>query len=139
MIDNVLTITAVSTQVHPTCPICGTKATRVHSRYHRQIADLPCSGQQVRLLVQVRKCFCEVSDCARKIFVERLMPFVEPWARVTHRLYQIVQIIGLADFRKAWRACHRSPGDRDHTANHSPAHYGAAYRADRTGSADWGR
>jgi transposase len=28
--------------------------------------------------------------------VERLVPFVEPWARVTRRLYQIVQIIGLA-------------------------------------------
>jgi transposase len=48
------------------------------------------------LLVQVRKCFCDVPACARKIFVERLTPFVEPMARVTQRLYQIVQIIGLA-------------------------------------------
>jgi transposase len=37
-----------------------------------------------------------VPDCARKIFLERLTPFVEPWARVTRRLYQIVQILGLA-------------------------------------------
>src|SRR6266567_4390138 len=76
MIDEVLTITAVSIQVYPCC--------------------LPCSGQQVRLLVQVRKCFCQVPGCARKIFLERLTPFVEPWARVTRRLYQIVQILGLA-------------------------------------------
>jgi transposase len=96
MVDEVLTITAVSTQVHPCCPLCGTPAWRVHSRYTRQVTDLPCSGQQVLLLVQVRKCFCKVPDCARKIFVERLTPFVEPWARVTQRLYQIVQILGLA-------------------------------------------
>ncbi len=96
MIDEVLTITAVSIQVYPCCPLCGTPALRVHSRYTRQITDLPCSGQQVRLLVQVRKCFCQVPGCARKIFLERLTPFVEPWARVTRRLYQIVQILGLA-------------------------------------------
>jgi len=96
VIDEVLTITAVSTQAHPACPLCGTPATRVHSRYCRQVADLPCSGQQVRLLVQVRKCFCDTPTCSRKIFVERLTPFVDAFARVTRRLYQIGQIIGLA-------------------------------------------
>ena len=96
VMENVLTISAVSTQVHPTCPLCGMPAVRVHSRYTRQVADLPCGGQQVRLRLQVRKYFCDVLTCARKVFVERLTPFVEPWARVTQRLYQIVQVIGLA-------------------------------------------
>ncbi len=96
MIDRVLTITAVSTQRCPCCPLCGAPASRVHSRYTRQVADLPCGGQQVRMQVEVRKCFCEVSTCARKIFVERLTPFVDTFARVTKRLYQIVQVIGLA-------------------------------------------
>src|SRR6266705_1327773 len=95
MIDEVLTVTLVSTQMSPCCPLCGTKATRVHSRYTRQVADLPCGGQRVRLLLQARKYFCEETACARKIFVERLTPFVAPWAHVTQRLYQIVQIIGL--------------------------------------------
>jgi transposase len=84
IIDDMLTITAISTQVHPCCPLCGTPALR--SRYTRQIMDLPCSGQQVHLLVQVRKCFCKVPDCTRKIFMERLTPFAQPWARVTWRL-----------------------------------------------------
>jgi transposase len=96
VIDKVLTVRAVSTQVHPACPLCGMPALRVHSRYTRQVADLPCGGQQVRLLFQVRKYFCDVITCTRKIFVERLTPFVDPWARVTRRLFQIVQIIGLA-------------------------------------------
>jgi transposase len=60
------------------------------------MADLPCAGQHVRLLLQVRKFFCEVSTCVRKIFAERLAPFVEPWARVTTRRYQRVQTIGFA-------------------------------------------
>jgi transposase len=96
MRDHVLNITAISTQMHPCCPVCGTPAQRMHSTYHRQISDLPCSGQQVRFLVHVHKDFCDAPDCARKIFVERLRPFVEPWARVTRRLYQNVQMIGLA-------------------------------------------
>ena len=96
VIDEVLTIITVSTQIHPCCPLCGTPAARVHNCYCRQAADLPYSGQQVRLLVQVHKCFYTVPSCVRKIFVERLTPFVQPWARVTQRLYQIVQILGLA-------------------------------------------
>jgi transposase len=59
MVEDVLTITAISTQMFPCCPLCSTKATRVHRRYTRQIADLPCSGQHVRFLVHVRKCFCD--------------------------------------------------------------------------------
>ncbi len=96
VIDGVLIISAVSTHPSACCPLCSSLATRVHSHYTRKIADLPCAGQQVRLLLQVRKFFCEVSTCVRKIFAERLAPFVEPWARVTTRLYQSVQTIGFA-------------------------------------------
>lgn len=95
-IDSVLRVTVVSTQISPRCPLCGRAASRVHSYYTRQVADLPCGGQPVRLLLQVSKYFCEEPTCARKIFVERLAPFVEPWARVTQRLFQVVQVIGLA-------------------------------------------
>lgn len=94
--DEVLTITAVSTQRQSCCPLCGVPAWRVHSRCTRQIADVPCGGQRVRLRVLVRKWFCQVTACARKIFAERLTPFVAPWARVTARLFQVVQTIGLA-------------------------------------------
>ena len=96
MIDGVLTILAVSTQNSACCPLCSSLGTRVHGHYTRTIADLPCAGQPVRLLVQVRKFFCDVTGCARKIFVERIAPFVEPWARVTTRLSESVQTIGLA-------------------------------------------
>jgi len=94
--DERLIISVVSTQRSACCPLCSSLATRVHSHYTRKVADLPCAGQQVCLLLQMCKFFCDVTMCARKIFVERIVPFVEPWARVTARLYQSVQVIGLA-------------------------------------------
>jgi transposase len=71
MIDEVLTLTAVSVQMRACCPLCGVCASHVHSRYIRRLTDLPCGGQHVCLLVCVRKFFCQVSTCARKIFAER--------------------------------------------------------------------
>jgi transposase len=50
----------------------------------------------VCLRILARKCFCDVGTCTRKIFAERLTPFVEPLARVTTRLFRVVQAIGLA-------------------------------------------
>lgn len=94
--NDVLTITVISTQEAPCCPRCHHPSARVHSRYMRRIADLPCGGLHLRLVLHVRKCFCEEMSGTRKIFVERLTPFLEPSARVTRRLFQIVQTLGLA-------------------------------------------
>ena len=69
--DGILTISAVSMQQAVCCPLCSSAAIRVHSSYTRTLADLPCAGQQVR------KFFCQVATCARKIFVERIAPFIE--------------------------------------------------------------
>src|SRR5579859_5667815 len=96
MIDDVFIITAHSRRKYPCCPLCGTPAQRVHSRYLRRITDLPSGGKRICLHVLVRKCFCDVSTCMRKIFAERLTPFVEPLARVTVRLFHVVQALGLA-------------------------------------------
>lgn len=94
--EGVLCVSLLSTQPTSRCPLCGSLATRIHSRYQRRLADLPSTGQPVRFLLAVRKFFCDVPSCPRKIFAERLVPFVAPWARLTARLFQLVQIIGLA-------------------------------------------
>ncbi|BCL79182.1 transposase [Ktedonobacteria bacterium brp13] len=78
------------------CPLCGQPATRMHSRYRRVVKDLPCAGQQVQLILHVRKFFCDTADCVRKIFAERLSQLVAPWAQMTTRLCQAIQAIGLA-------------------------------------------
>src|SRR5215470_2564100 len=96
VIDGVLTISAVSTNASACCPLCSSVGTRVHGHYTRTIADLPCAGQPVQRLLQVRKFFCDVRACTRKIFTERIAPFAAPWARVTTRLSESVQSIGFA-------------------------------------------
>jgi len=94
--EKMITVVAVSTQTAPCCPLCGTTASRIHSHYSRQLADVPCAQKRVRLILHVRKFFCDVKTCPRKIFTERLAPFIEPWARVTTRLFKEVENIGLA-------------------------------------------
>ena len=96
MTDKVITILAASTQAAPCCPLCGTRASRIHSSYSRRPMDVPCAQKCVRLILRVRKFFCDERACSRKIFAERLAPFIEPWARVTTRLFQEVENIGLA-------------------------------------------
>jgi transposase len=91
-----LSVSLLSTQPSSHCPLCGTAATRIHSHYQRRLADLPSAGQPVRFQLSVRKFFCDESTCPRKIFTERLAPFVAPGARMTARLFQMLQIIGLA-------------------------------------------
>lgn len=78
------------------CPLCASDAHRVHSRYHRRLADLPCLGRIVRLGVTVRRFFCVQSDCPRRIFAERLLGFANPYARTTERLRQAHAAIGCA-------------------------------------------
>lgn len=94
--DQEITLTVVSTQQNPCCPLCGRSASRVHSQYRRQLTDMSCAGRRVRLILHVRKFFCDEKTCTRKIFTERLVPFIHPWARVTTRFFQAMEDIGLA-------------------------------------------
>ena len=50
----------------------------------------------MQLILHVRKFFCTNRDCPRKIFVEWLTAFLHPWARLTTRLGQQIEAIGLA-------------------------------------------
>ena len=90
----VLHVTATSSS--SLCPLCAQPATRLHSRYRHVVKDLPCAGQQVQLILHVRKFFCDTANCARKICAERLPELVAPWAHMTARLCQAIQAIGLA-------------------------------------------
>lgn len=78
------------------CPLCTSDAHRVHSRYDRRLADLPCFGRVVQLGVTVRRFFCTQPQCPRRIFAERLLGFAQPYARTTDRLRQAHAAIGCA-------------------------------------------
>ena len=79
------------------CPSCGAISRRVQSRYVRRAADLPLGGQQVHLVVVVRRFRCDAVLCGQQIFAERFAGGVLPaFARRTGRLEQVVHHLGLA-------------------------------------------
>jgi transposase len=95
-VDDLLVVHVVSSRTSSHCPLCFCPAKRRHSQYTRVVADLPCAGFRVQLILHMRKFFCDTADCRRKIFTERLPAFVEPWARLTVRLHFALQSLGLA-------------------------------------------
>ncbi len=96
MRDDLLVVQVVSKKVRSCCPLCFCPAERRHSQYTRVVADLPCAGFRVQLILHVRRFFCDNANCIRKIFTERLPAFVLPWARLTVRLCEALQSLGLA-------------------------------------------
>jgi len=91
------TIHIKSTGSTSRCPGCGATSRRVHSRYNRQVFDLPIAGKSVVLQASVRRFRCEFVTCSRRIFAERFDASVlMPWARRTARLDGLVHHLGLA-------------------------------------------
>src|ERR1700722_13713024 len=77
-------------------PLCGARSSRIHSRYDRQAADLPCAGREIRLRVITRRFVCEAPHCRRRIFAERFGDGVLPSrSRRTARLDGVVHHLGL--------------------------------------------
>ncbi|SCX22566.1 Transposase [Agrobacterium sp. DSM 25558] len=76
-----------SADMFSSCPGCGTRSERIHSRYHRRLTDLPIAGKSVRLVIAARRFYCDTVLCGRRIFTERFEADVlAPWARRTARL-----------------------------------------------------
>ncbi|UCC31423.1 MAG: ISL3 family transposase [Phycisphaerales bacterium] len=78
------------------CPVCGRQSGRIHSQYARSLADLPWQGQIVRWCLRVRKFFCDMPTCTRRIFTERLPDVATPYARKTARLNKALTCIAFA-------------------------------------------
>jgi transposase len=92
-----LTILASSDATDASCPLCGERSDRVHSRYARTLADLPWAALAVRLRVQVRKFFCDNDACPRRIFAERLDGVAQVSARRTDRQRAALTAIAFAN------------------------------------------
>ena len=91
-----LTVEVISTQPFARCPGCGSPSDHVHCQYQRTVHDVPCGGRRVVLRLSVRKFFCRMPTCHRKVFAERLSDLVQPWARVSNRLLEELKALGLA-------------------------------------------
>src|SRR2546421_2247161 len=91
-----LTVEVISTYPFAYCPSCGSPSEHVHCQYQRTVHDVPCGGRRVVLRLRVRKFFCRVPTCPRKVFAERLPDLVQAYARVSNRLLEELKAIGLA-------------------------------------------
>ncbi len=67
MRHDLLVVQVVSTNRKSCCPLCFCLAERRHSQYTRIVADLPCAGFRVQLILHVCRFFCDQVDCIRKI------------------------------------------------------------------------
>ncbi len=76
------------------CPVCGTVAHRIHSRYQRTVWDLSIQNVQVILHLHVRKFYCDQHGCPRRIFTERLPQVTSPHGRYTFGLRQLLGQLG---------------------------------------------
>lgn len=90
------TIVLASMASSALCPQCGTRSSRLHSNYQRTVTDLPCAGRRIVFHLHTHKWRCLNLDCARRVFAERLDPFIGVFARLTTRLSQALERIGLA-------------------------------------------
>ena len=92
---------AVMIAAHPRargsrCRRCGRVSTRVHSRYRRQLADLPVAGRPVAVWLTVRRFFCDHVDCSAGTFAEQMPGLTERHARRSPGLQAALVAIALA-------------------------------------------
>lgn len=78
------------------CPKCGTASGRVHSRYHRRLADAAIGGRQVEIRLAVRRFFCPAPGCKRKTFAEQVDGLTSRYARKTPLLADVLGRIAVA-------------------------------------------
>src|SRR5688572_20608203 len=94
--DSTVTLFLRTTSGTADCPLCGRPSRHVHSRYARQVNDLPYQGRATTLHLIARKFSCKNDDCARAVFCERLPDLVPKHARSTTRLVRIQRAVAFA-------------------------------------------
>lgn len=86
------------------CPVCGTAAHRIHSRYERTVRDLSIQNLQVILHLRVRKFYCDQPTCARRIFAERLPPASPSRDDLNRRVAEARAHLDATAFTAGWTA-----------------------------------
>ncbi|AUN31008.1 MULTISPECIES: transposase family protein [Niveispirillum] len=72
--DGMVRLTISPVTAMSACPGCGTRSGRIHSRYHRRLADLQTTGRRVELVLRARRFFCDAVLCGRRVFTGASIP-----------------------------------------------------------------
>ena len=59
-----VSVTVLTSSTQARCPLCMQVSSRIHSRYTRRVADLPCVGRHVTLLLTLHKFWCQNPACS---------------------------------------------------------------------------
>ena len=94
--NNVFHLYASSSKDYGICPYCGQVSNRVHSKYFRNIKDLPILGEQVILHFESRKFFCHNTSCSKKTFAEQPGTEIFRYRRRTCRCERIIARHGIS-------------------------------------------
>ena len=86
--EDQLVLHVAATSPSALCPLCQKKAVRLHSRYRQVVKDLPCAGQQVKLILYAPRSFVTPPTACARSSASRLPHLVAPWAQMTTRLTQ---------------------------------------------------
>ena len=92
--DNIMYIYCETKKQPTKCKYCGHESDNVHSIYTRTISDLPIQKYKVKIVITVKKYFCNNPKCNHTTFAESL-DFVEKNALRTKRLDEYINEIGL--------------------------------------------
>jgi transposase len=94
--DAELVLVAAVRRDEGVCPACLKSSARVHSRYRRTLSDAPVAGRLVRILLSVRRFFCDNPECRSKTFAEQVDGLTRRWSRMSEGLRRMLTTIGLA-------------------------------------------
>ncbi|MFE0254290.1 transposase family protein [Streptomyces sp. NPDC059010] len=76
-VDGNLAVDAAGCRPPGRCPQCTHPATRAHSRYWRQISELPIGGRGLIVRLHMRRFLRDQSQCPRRTFVEQMAGLTE--------------------------------------------------------------
>lgn len=93
--DQTVVVSLHATSPTAACPRCGTMGSRIHSRYQRTLTDVAFGGRCLVLKLLVRKWICCEASCPQQIFAERFPKLAQRYARMTDRLIEALQAIGV--------------------------------------------
>ena len=129
-----LIITVIATHLVSRCPLCLELSSSIHSLYRRTLADVPCGGRQVQLVLTVRKFFCRNPLCERKVFdlsAPRTRPALGQDDDPTLRADHLHRAGYLRKRRCPARSSFRNPL---HSSEHLTPNYGSATSGSLLGS-----
>ncbi|MGW3472871.1 ISL3 family transposase [Saccharopolyspora sp. NPDC000995] len=91
-----VTICARSRTAEVSCPACGVRSGRVHSRYVRRLSDGVLGRRPVVIALTVRRFVCLDARCTAKTYAEQVDGLSEPYRRRTIPLLAVLGQVGLA-------------------------------------------